>query len=113
MKITNENQKIAKPLAQNKLKEKLKSDAQVTYIQLCKMQKEGMKQVWNNPNELTPQEACDALGKDCVSYFQAHGWLTELIYKLATASGIKPDITLPDREFVMNSDGTVTIGAKK
>ena len=78
------------------------------YDQLCRIQKEGIDIMWNNPT-LTPQEVSDAVGVDAAVLISAHGDLTEAIIKAATSSGIEPNIKLPTNAFVINQDGTVTI----
>jgi hypothetical protein len=87
----------------------LKNTAQQQYTQLCQMQKSGIKYLWNNPDGLTPQEVCDAVGTDGALYIMAHGALTSCIISAASASNISPDISLPTNAFTVNPDGTVTV----
>ncbi len=87
----------------------LKSMAQQQYSQLCRMQKQGMNFLWDNPDGLTPQQVCDSVGSDASLYILAHGALTSCIVSAATASNITPDIILPDNAFTLKNDGTVTI----
>lgn len=110
MKLDN-SQIISVAQAQYNLKLKMNFLAQRTYRELCKAQKEGMQQVWDNPDGLTPQQACDALKTEAGSYFAAHRKLTELIVSLAAAATppVAPDITLPTHKYTLNEDGTVTV----
>lgn len=87
----------------------LKNMAQQQYSNLCRMQKQGMKYLWENPDGLTPQEVCDSVGTDASLYMLAHGALTSCIISAAQTSGIDPDITLPTNAFTINANGTVTI----
>ena len=88
---------------------RLKSMAQQQYTQLCRMQKEGINMVWDNPSGLTPQEVCDAIEDKASVLFTIHGALTKGIIAIATATGITPDISLPAKAFTKNDDGTVTV----
>jgi hypothetical protein len=55
----------------------------------------------------TPQEVCDYLGVDAGISFTAHQKIQELIYLLdATWIPLSPPLA-----YVVNEDGTVTIGA--
>lgn len=84
--------------------------AQQHYAQLCRMQKEGINAVWHNP-DLTPQEALDANGTDAEKLFEAHGMLTQTIVSIAASDEVAPDILLPTHDWVVNEDGTITVGA--
>lgn len=82
--------------------------AKSNYIALCRMQKEATRLVWNNP-DLTPQQACDALGDKAARLFIAHGAITRALMATAQADGVEPDIMLPSNDMQINEDGTVTV----
>lgn len=88
---------------------RMKSIAQQQYTQLCRMQKEGINMVWDNPSGLNPQEVCDSVENKASVLFTIHGALTEGIAAIAAATGITPDISLPTKAFTKNADGTVTV----
>lgn len=79
------------------------------YATLVAWQKAGISAVWNNPDGLTPQQVCDALGADAVKAFDLHAKLTEAVMQLAQIGGVQPDIALPSHAFTRNADGTVTV----
>lgn len=79
------------------------------YETLKRIQKEGIRMGWDNPN-LTPAEAAEALGADAAKIFTFHGILTGALVQIASLDGLAPDISLPTNEFTLNQDGTVTIG---
>ena len=87
----------------------IKRTAVVNYQQLVRIQKEGIRTVWNNPYGLTPQQVCDALGTDAVKVFDIHGVLTDAIVQIADRDGVTPDVALPKKNFTRNQDGTVTV----
>lgn len=64
-------------------------------------------QVWENPDGLTPQQVCDALGSDAVELFTLASVLAN------TVNHAKPDTitgSVPDGVTATpNEDGTVTI----
>lgn len=62
---------------------------------------------WHNPKN-TPQEVMDLLGVDAAKAFQAHSGLQQLIY-LVDPTWVP---LVPTHEYVVNQDGSVTIGAK-
>lgn len=60
---------------------------------------------WHSADK-TPQEVCDYLGVDAGKSFTAHQKIQELIYLLdSTWVPLSPPL-----EYVVNGDGTVTIG---
>lgn len=67
--------------------------------------------MWANPDGLTAQEVCDAVGTDAATLIIAHGALTGAVVQAATAGGANPMefITLPTYAFTVNPDGTVTV----
>ena len=80
-----------------------------TYAHLCSTQRRGIALVWEGRDGATPQEVCDELGTDAVKIFITHGALTQLLVTLATIDGIAPNISLPEKMFTFNPDGTITI----
>lgn len=76
------------------------SHAQMLYGQ-------GFRLVWNNPQGLTPQQVCNALGN------QAGALFTSAAALAAWANAIQSNAITqaPPKAFTINGDGTVTISA--
>lgn len=87
----------------------LKAMAAGQYKQICGMQKEGIKFMWNNPDGLTPQQVADIAGTSGGKLMAFHGGLTTFLVNAATIEGVQPDIALPTNNFTVNQDGTVTV----
>lgn len=79
-----------------------------TYQQLVITQAEGIKKLWKNP-QATPQQLCDAMGTDAAKVFSAHAKLTTLLLELAPMLGRTFVPALPEKNFTVNPDGTVTV----
>jgi len=68
--------------------------------------KETFKLLWESPDH-TAQDVCDLLGVDAGMGFEVHSDLQTLIFKLVPSY-----VPLePPNAYVINLDGTVTIGA--
>lgn len=94
---------------QDRVAQRIRQVASQNYAQLVRMQKEGIQIVWHNPQGLTPQQVCDAIGADAAKSFELHGKLTEAVIDIATVGGVIPDIELPTNAFTRNPDGSVTV----
>jgi hypothetical protein len=79
------------------------------YAQLKRLQSDGVTLIWHNPDGLTPQQACDALGASAAKLFGYHGTLTTALAAMQQADGIPIDVALPTNAFTVNPDGTVTV----
>ena len=106
---TNQPQQLTLEQKQAAVAGAIKRTAAANYQQLVRIQKEGIRTVWNNPQGLTPQQVCDALGADAVKVFDIHGILTDAIVQIAGRDGVAPDVALPKKTFTRNQDGTITI----
>lgn len=87
----------------------LKGMVEGQYKQICRMQKEGIKFMWDNPDALSPQQVADIAGTNGGKLMAFHGGLTTFIVNAATIEGVQPDIALPTNNFTVNQDGTVTV----
>ncbi len=87
----------------------LKAMAEGQYKQICRMQKEGIKFMWGNPDGLTPQQVADLAGTSGGKLMAFHGGLTNFIIAAAATDGVAPDIAIPTNNFTVNKDGTVTV----
>jgi len=65
----------------------------------------GFNKIWNNPLA-TPQEMIDRLGNKCAMYFIASKNTQDLIESLDPTY----ERLVPQYEFTVNEDGTVTLG---
>ena len=62
--------------------------------------------IWNNKDGLTPQEILDSFGSDAAELFLFSGSIQAM---LASAGAGYVPVETPN-EFVVNGDGTVTVG---
>lgn len=97
-------------LAQKKVQVKamMSNAMQRSFNQLVADFNKSFDMVWNNKAGLTPQDVFDAFGVEAAQLFQVAGATQSLINTLVpnTATAVPPNA------YVMNQDGTVTVGAK-
>jgi hypothetical protein len=103
-------QQPQEPSREQKLANKvrmLKSFSIQAYNQICELQKNGIRLLWND-GEFTPQEIIDELGPDAVKIFQYHGGLTSYLVQVAQTDGVAPNVALPTNAFAVE-DGVITV----
>jgi hypothetical protein len=101
---------VPKEVLLRRAAQQLRQTAERQFNQLCRLQREGIEFMWDNPQGLTPQDVCDAAGVDAGKYLTSHGALTGAITAAAAAFSGTPDIALPTHAFTINPDGTATVG---
>lgn len=86
----------------------IRSLTKSTFDQLVKTQRNGIEELWENPNA-TPQEIIDALGDDAIKVFQFHGALTQLITAISEIDNVKVDLKTPSNAFTIDKSGKIKV----
>lgn len=91
---------------QAQLKIQMQIQMNMSFKRITQDFKDLFNQVWNHP-DLTPQQVMDAFGADAAQLFILAGGTQN--YLNAIVPGTVTEV--PPKAFVINEDGTVTIGS--
>lgn len=91
-----------------RVKMQMSQAMQMSFNRLVQDFNRSFEMVWNNPMGLSAQEVFDAFGVNAAQLFQIAGATQGLINTLVPNTST----AVPPNAYVLNQDGTVTIGAK-